>query len=183
MLAGSEAVRQVLDVMSKVLTVARYILESQGSLTTLKLQKLVYYAQVWAIAEGGEPLFSEAIKAWAQGPVVPELFHHHKGMSRITAAELGSPSGELTESERAHIDRMLASYGSLPAEYLSKLTHHERPWKDARASGQESPPISLSAIREFYAGKSSEDLEADYQLTVARALMDRHAESLARLAL
>jgi uncharacterized phage-associated protein len=173
--------------MANVLTVAKYILERQGQITTLKLQKLVYYAQVWAISDDGEALFPDAIKAWAQGPVVPALFHHHKGMGSIAAADLGSVSGELTEMERACIDRTLSCYGALPAEYLSELTHHERPWKDARESGQsvghQSPPILVSAIRDFYKGKAPDDLEADYQLSVSRALMDKHAESLARLAL
>jgi uncharacterized phage-associated protein len=173
--------------MAHVSDVARYILERQGPVTTLKLQKLVYYVQAWAIANGS-PLFSDAIKAWAQGPVVPALFHAHKGRRSVTADDMGARApASLTEQQRAHIDSVLAYYGNLPPAYLSKLTHFESPWREARAegekSGQDSPPIPVAAIRAFYGGRTPEHLEADYQMTVARAVMKQHKQCLARLAL
>jgi uncharacterized phage-associated protein len=173
--------------MARVLDVAKYILERQGRITTLKLQKLVYYAQVWAIADRGEPLFQDTIKAWAQGPVVPAVFQEHKGRQRVDATAIAGDSAGLDDAERTHIDRVLADYGGLPPAYLSKLTHHERPWNDAHRSGErlghKSPPISIGAIRAFYSNKTPQELWADYQMSVARKLMDEHAESLAYLAL
>jgi uncharacterized phage-associated protein len=122
--------------------------------------------------------------------VVPALFQEHRGRQRVEAGDLaGSSAGPagLTDAERAHIDGVLAHYGQLPAAYLSRLTHHEQPWRDARKSGDrrghESPPISVAAMRSFYSARTPEDLEADYQMSVARAVMDEHAESLAYLAL
>lgn len=172
--------------MARVLDVAKYILERQGRITTLKLQKLVYYAQVWAIADEGAQLFPDAIKAWGQGPVVPALFHEHRGRQRIEADSLGGDSAALTDAERDQIDRILAHYGRLPPAYLSKLSHHERPWSEARKSGERlghrSPTISVGAIRAFYSKKTPQELEADYQMSIARKLMDEHAESLAYLA-
>jgi uncharacterized phage-associated protein len=169
-----------------VFDVARYILEQQGAVTTLKLQKLVYYAQAWAVAKG-DPLFDDAIKAWAQGPVVPALFHQHKGRRQITAADMTSPGQDLTEPQREHIDEVLAHYGGRPPKYLSELTHFERPWADARAEGHqlgyESPAISVEAMRAFYGDRTPEDLEADFQLSVARKVMQQHERCLARLAL
>lgn len=173
--------------MARVVDVATYILERQGRISTLKLQKLVYYAQVWAIAQGAQPLFPDAIKAWAQGPVVPALFHAHKGYPRIEAANLEGDSAALSDAERESIDRILSHYGELPPAYLSKLSHHERPWSEARASGErlghKSPTISLGAIRAFYTSKTPQELDAEYQISVARKLMDEHAQSLAHLAL
>jgi hypothetical protein len=93
----------------------------------------------------------------------------------------------LTEQQRAHIDSVLAHYGNLPPAYLSKLTHFENPWREARAegekNGQDSPLIPVPAIRAFYSGRRPEDLAADYQMTVAREVMKRHKKCLARLAL
>lgn len=40
------------------------------SITNLKLQKLVYYAQAWAVTLLGRKLFEEKVEAWAHGPVV-----------------------------------------------------------------------------------------------------------------
>lgn len=54
-----------------VFDVAEYILEQHGEMTSMKLQKLVYYCQAWHLAWSDEPLFRESIEAWANGPVVP----------------------------------------------------------------------------------------------------------------
>ena len=60
--------------MADVFDVAKYILEKQGSMTTMKLQKLVYYSQAWSIVWDEKPIFAERIEAWASGPVVRELW-------------------------------------------------------------------------------------------------------------
>lgn len=172
--------------MAALLDVAKYILERQGPVTTLKLQKLVYYAQAWSVARG-QPLFDEQVKAWVQGPVVPALWHHFKKRRQATAADISSGGGGLTDAERETVDRVLGYYGGLPPSYLSKLTHHERPWQEARASGAErghqSPAITTAALRSFYGGRTPEELEADFQMTLAGEVMDQHRQCLARLAL
>ena len=38
--------------MASVFDVAAYILEKKGEMSTLKLQKLVYYAQAWSLSLG-----------------------------------------------------------------------------------------------------------------------------------
>lgn len=171
-------------VMAHVLDIAKYMLEKQGRMTTMKLQHLAFYAHVHAVV-AGEMLFSDPVKAWAAGPVVPALFHAHQGRIQIGAEAIEGDAGRLTPSDRGHIDATLAAYGSLPAAYLGKLTHHERPWQDANERGDqlgfESPVISDASILAFYADKSVENLQADYQMTVARVILDEHRESLARL--
>jgi uncharacterized phage-associated protein len=172
--------------MTHVSDVARYILERQGPVTTLKLQKLVYYVQAWAIAKG-EPLISDTVKAWVQGPVVPSLYQQHKGLRQIAASNMTIRGRGLTDQDRAHIDSVLAYYGAMPPSYLKKLTHFERPWREARAEGERrghaSPAITVAALRSFYSGRTPEELEADFQMTVAREVMDQHKQCLARLAL
>ena len=39
--------------------------EVGDSITHLKLQKLIYYAQAWSLALKGKTLFEEEIQAWA----------------------------------------------------------------------------------------------------------------------
>lgn len=48
---------------------------------------------------------------------------------------------------------MLAFYGSRSGSWLSKLTHREPPWVDARARarGAQKPVISQAAMRSFFA--------------------------------
>lgn len=43
--------------MATVFDVAQYILEKTGKISTMKLQKLCYYSQAWALAWTEDPLF------------------------------------------------------------------------------------------------------------------------------
>ena len=70
--------------MAQVNDVARYILERQsGSVSTMKLQKLVYYAQAWSLVWDEKPLFHVRIEAWANGPIVRELYDQHLSLIHI----------------------------------------------------------------------------------------------------
>lgn len=138
--------------MASVHDVAAYILQKQGAMTAMKLQKLVYYAQAWSLARRGRPLFDEEVQAWAYGPVVYELYKQHRG-EFIVARIPGFPE-LLGPDERASIDRVLESYGKLDGLELSKRTHSEEPWLEARgnlAGGQPSARIiSKESMRRFY---------------------------------
>ena len=65
--------------MADVQDVAAAILDRCGSMTAMKLEKLVYYCQCWHLARAGQALFSDPIEAWKQGPVVPALYQKHRG--------------------------------------------------------------------------------------------------------
>lgn len=133
--------------------VAAYILEKQGSMSAMKLQKLVYYSQAWHLVWDDEALFNERIEAWANGPVVPTLYQQHRGQFSVTRWSRGD-SSKLTSSEKETIDSILDFYGKQDAAWLSELTHREPPWRDARAGmslgerGQQE--ISKAALAEYY---------------------------------
>lgn len=59
--------------MATCLDVAKYILSKTGTIPAMKLQKLVYYSQAWALVWDEKPLFTAPIQAWANGPVCPRL--------------------------------------------------------------------------------------------------------------
>ncbi len=92
--------------MASVFDVAKYILEKQGPMTTMKLQKLVYYSQAWSVVWDEKPLFAEEIQAWASGPVVRELYNEHKGKFRISSLQKGNV-GNLIREEKETIDAVL----------------------------------------------------------------------------
>ena len=48
--------------MANVFDVAKYILEKQGDMSTMKLQKLCYYAQAWSLVWDDRELFPEEPK-------------------------------------------------------------------------------------------------------------------------
>lgn len=119
--------------MANVFDVAKYILEKQGPMTTMKLQKLVYYSQAWSVVWDEKPMFAERIEAWASGPVVRELYDEHKGMFQISASDLGNGIiDNLKPEERETIDTVLDAYGDKSAQWLADLTHMEQPWNEAR---------------------------------------------------
>lgn len=138
-----------------VFDVAAYILSSKQELTAMKLQKLVYYSQAWSLVWDEEPLFSEQIQAWINGPVVPELYKAHARQFKVypTTFEQGD-SLKLNEGQQETIDAVLDYYGDKSSQWLSDLTHIENPWKDARMNlapdkrGQEE--ITHAALVEYY---------------------------------
>ncbi len=139
--------------MASVHDVAAYILQKQGPMSTWKLQKLVYYSQAWHLVWDDEALFDEPIKAWANGPVVPELYRAYRGRFKVDAAAKGDAT-KLTESEAETIDSVLDFYGAKTGHWLSELTHQERPWQAARAGlspGERgNREITADSMAEYY---------------------------------
>jgi uncharacterized phage-associated protein len=133
--------------------VAAYILSKQGELTAMKLQKLVFYSQAWSLVWDEEPLFRERIEAWTNGPVVPDLYRHHKGLFKVSAWPKGDPE-KLTEVQRETVDAVLDYYGKKPSQWLSDLTHREAPWMEARKGLGPGDPgrreISHASMAEYY---------------------------------
>lgn len=142
--------------------VARYIVDKLGPMSAMKLEKLVYYAQAWSLAWDERPLFDDRIEAWANGPVVPELYAVHRGQFTVSAWLHGDPT-RLDEKARATIDAVLMSYGDKTPQWLSDLTHMEGPWRKARrgcADGERSSAeITHAALGEYY-GSLPPDAEA-----------------------
>ncbi len=118
--------------MPTVFDVARYILTVKGAMSTMKLQKLCYYAQAWSLAWDEGPLFDEDFQAWANGPVCPELFYQTQGKYSVNATDEPGDINRLSESARLTIEKVLDYYGDKSAQWLSQLTHMEDPWKNAR---------------------------------------------------
>lgn len=139
--------------MADVHDVAAYILEKTKALTAMKLQKLVYYAQAWSLVWDEKPLFKNRIEAWANGPVVPDLYQAHRGEFTITAEPRGDAS-KLTKDERETVDVVLRDYGKKTATWLSALTHKEDPWlcaRDGIPDGERSnQQITHAAMAEYY---------------------------------
>lgn len=139
--------------MVSVLDVAAYILNEQGTMTTWKLQKLVYYCQAWSLVWDGDILFSEEIEAWANGPVVRELYNKHRGKFHIGSLKKGN-AGSLLDYQRDTVDAVLSFYGDKSPQWLSDLTHMEDPWKLARKGipdGERGGAIiSLKSLEKYY---------------------------------
>jgi uncharacterized phage-associated protein len=152
--------------MADVRDVAQYILEQRGSMTTWKLQKLVYYCQAWSLVWDDEPLFADDIEAWADGPVVRRLYDIHAGNFSISKIR-GGDSSRLNETQRETIDAVLEAYGDKTPAWLRALAHSEAPWRDTRqraglSEGERgNAVIPLDAMAEFYGGLSGQGQEEE----------------------
>lgn len=139
-----------------VFDVASYILEKINlPCSTMKLHKLLYYCQAWSLVWDEHPLFKENIEAWANGPVVRELFNFHKGMYEISYQDLliGNPDC-LSSMQKETINEVLNFYGMKSAQWLIDQTHIELPWKNARkglsSNERGNVIIPLDVIQEYY---------------------------------
>jgi len=126
--------------------------DRQLEISNLKLQKLLYYAQAWYLVFNGRPLFDDPIEAWVHGPVVARVFGDFK---QYRWAPIDAPVTPLDSPEvRDHLVEVLWVYGDYTATELERLTHSEKPWRDARGELAPDEPsrnvISHRAMREFY---------------------------------
>lgn len=131
---------------------------SGDSLTNLKLQKLCYYSQAWHVARNdGRPLFAEKIKAWAHGPVIPDLWHRFKNYrwGSIDSSDVrGDPYDDLPQCDLDFLNEIWTIYSPLSGKQLEILTHSEDPWRAAygdRPLGTKCDvEITLESMRKFY---------------------------------
>jgi uncharacterized phage-associated protein len=128
---------------------------SRGDLlTNLKLQKLLYYAQGWWLALEKKPLFGERIEAWPMGPVQPGVYGAFK-VYGWKAIDPPDTEPKLPKNVADHLDEVVEVYGSYTGVVLSRMTHQEKPWGDARLGlGPEefsNNEIAYQAMQEYFA--------------------------------
>jgi len=141
--------------MANAVDVAQYIIENTpGEMTAMKLQKLVYYAQAWSLVWDDEPLFDEEIQAWAMGPVIPALYDIHRGLYKVNPYTFKGNTDNLTDNQKDSINIIIANLGKFNSYELSRMTHMEAPWLDAREGipdgVRSSSVISHASMAEFY---------------------------------
>jgi uncharacterized phage-associated protein len=103
----------------------------------MSLEKQLYYAQGFSLALRGEPLFAEDFEAWTNGPVVRPVWDRYHGSSPITkvrSPRFGSAPPLLVPNDqtRAFLTDLIAFLSRLNALELSRATHNEEPWIEAR---------------------------------------------------
>lgn len=140
------------------LDVARWFInaidrDAGDSITHLKVQKLLYYAQGWALAHFDRALFDEDLQAWAHGPVAVPVYNRFRsfGFDAIPAQKLDT---QFASESLSLLNAVNDKYGIYSAKQLERMTHKESPWKDAR--GDLSPEarctdvISKSSLRKYF---------------------------------
>lgn len=124
--------------------VAAYILERTGTIATMQLHKLAFYAQAeHLVKHQGAPLFPEDFYAWRSGPVCPLLFILHRNKFLIRPGEL--PQGDpdrLSDEEKNLIIRICTALSETTGigTELSERVLSEDPWLHARGNKKAHDP-------------------------------------------
>lgn len=127
--------------------------EAGDSITHLKLQKVIYYAQAWHLANFNDPLFVEDIQAWTHGPVAPSVW---KAFREYRWDHIPpQPLVFMDATKIGFLETVFEIYGRYTAKELEKITHQEDPWKVTRGDlpleAKCTRPIDKKVMRDFYA--------------------------------
>jgi uncharacterized phage-associated protein len=127
------------------------IKRSPRDFTPLKLQKILYYAQGWYLADKNKPLFDSPIYAWKYGPVVQKVYDYYKGRptAHITVDEVPGNPDNLDVAEKKFLDAIWGQYGKKSAWELVGMTHVTQPWIEAFADPI-SDVIDNDEIRDYF---------------------------------
>lgn len=125
----------------KIMDAARYVIylsysTKYGSLTPLKLQKILYLAQGWSYVWDDTELFEDEFEAWRYGPVNLEVYSEFKRYGRAELPEFeGRSDVRMTQSEQETLEAVWDAYASWDAYALVELTHHQTPWLEHYEDG------------------------------------------------
>ena len=106
--------------------------DSGSTITPLKLQKILYYAQGYYLAMYDKELFKEDFQAWAHGPANPKIYDMYK---KYGYNSIDYPSGKpkkVSEETLKFLYDIWNTFGIYDGKYLEILTHQEEPWINAR---------------------------------------------------
>lgn len=144
------------------------------NLTSIKLQKLLFFAQVWSFKLKDEPLIDDSFCRWETGPVLPAMYHVFQHMAREPVDHdwtlvrpdangryqmqdgsrytFYSPSIPDTDKPSWNlIDKIIEVYGELSVqELIDRLTNPSSVWAREEATGS---PITYQDMRRYVHGE------------------------------
>ena len=144
------------------LKLAEYVAFMCGSLSHLKLQKLLYYIEAHHLAYFETSLIDDDFEAWVHGPVSRKVYSSLKDHS-VLYAELQYVLTEGEEHPEPYLNRTLTAeqvdlinevikeYGKLSSSQLEALTHSEEPWINARKGYAAADKCNKVMDKEFMA--------------------------------
>ena len=121
-------------------------------ITPLEVQKLIYFAHGWTLANYDRPLHYDEWEAWPYGPVLPVVYHrlsYYRGDPvEDTILAHDTP---FEDYERRMIDEVYDGYRHMGGLRLSRLTHVKGgPWHQVKKKRWGSLVIPNAMIRKYF---------------------------------
>jgi uncharacterized phage-associated protein len=118
--------------MADVLKIASYIAERykrdfKERIDEMKLHKLLYFTQREALIQTDAPMFDASFYGWKYGPVLLEIREGYRNDTLHT-----QPSEETIKKYQEVFDKIFEHYAVKDSWSLSRLSHGELSWKNAR---------------------------------------------------
>ncbi|AVI47061.1 hypothetical protein B4092_5003 [Bacillus licheniformis] len=146
--------------------------KSKYEITPKKLQKILYYAQAWFLANEGKPLFeNDVFEAWRHGPVNHNIYNEYSAFGYSPIPPIGFSNElelyPLSLKEKEHLDKIWDVFGMYSGDELEYLTHQEDPWKITRGDLDPEAPtnkvIPEDIIRSYYTNLSHKVLDGTWK--------------------
>lgn len=143
-----------MDVKELAIGIISYCNNNNIRISNLKLQKILYYIQGYAIKETHEPAFDAEIHNWQYGPVVEEVYFEYNQFrgEDIVLKDYDRRDG-FFKSKNAINDivlKVLNNCKNKSAFELVEMTHKEDPWKNTR----QNEVIKLDIISEYFSNNN-----------------------------
>lgn len=97
----------------------------------MKLQKLLFFANIISLSERGEPLFADPIHAFENGCVVESVRRRYRNDYQNLYGDSLSFEPELSQDQNDVVDLTCELFGKLSARELSELNHCFSFWRTA----------------------------------------------------
>lgn len=162
-------------VSEKMLSTISYVFDRAHEVTPLALQKMLYYVQGIYMVIFDKQLFGEDCMAWVHGPVYKPVYDMFKNFKYNPIEDdrflmLKNRFQELTDEEKEVIDLVVETFGMYSGTALERITHSEKPWKDAREgylpTEHSYKIISKESIKEYF-----QSVYEEYDITGTKGIL------------
>lgn len=116
-------------------------------ITNLKLQKILYFVQVFYLVKQDKPLFTDNIQAWQYGPVEYEVYKQYKKFQSNPIIKVKNTS-VITEQDKKFIEEIWDTFGKYSTTKLIGITHAHTPWQEAYKTSDQI--ISNKSLQDYY---------------------------------
>ena len=128
--------REEIPMLYSAFTVSNYMIAYTNSkdyfVTNLKLQKLLYFVQVYFLLDTGLPCFPDKVEACPFGPVIPEVYKHY--ITRGNYDLYAKDEGWMCEDVRKRVRDVVDLFSDYTNPDLADLIFNQTPYIEAEIS-------------------------------------------------